>query len=160
MLGGVEEQAKALKYADTYNRNRGVDTSEMWKNAQKSDPRIAAHNKAYVKTQSADDIAKHGSAEAAAIANTYARANISDIRNFSADALKDPAFAKNTTTRKIERASIEMSSAQALATKEGITSEGLRLRAARDKYAPTSAIYKEFDKKRNDLLEKHKAVQT
>jgi hypothetical protein len=75
---------------------------------EKLDPRLAGYNP--------QSIAKHGSASAA-VANAYSQANVSDIRNFSNDALKDPAFIRNTSANKIGRAGLEMSSSQISAVK-------------------------------------------
>ena len=95
--GGIEKMAQRMDYAESSG------ASGIREKAEKSDPRLAGYNK--------QAIAKHGSSEAA-VQNAYSKASVSDIRGFSTDALKDPAFMQHTAPTRVAKAAQEMSSSQ------------------------------------------------
>ncbi|MCX6720956.1 MAG: hypothetical protein NTW11_04085 [Candidatus Staskawiczbacteria bacterium] len=112
--GGTDlgQVAQRMKYAES---SGAIGIREK---AEKLDPRLAAHNQTTVGKVDPADIAKHGSAEAAAVANAYSKASVSDIREFSTDTLKDTAFIENTSASKVEKAASEMSTSKVSAIKD------------------------------------------
>jgi hypothetical protein len=123
--------------------------------AEKLDPRLRGHNSALIKKKMDDDAFNTGPrlTEAAAkqqlVDEGFQKANVSDIRNFSPDTLKDKAFVENTSARNLEFAGREMSASQIAAMKTHADTGGY-LETQR-KETRSADRYKEVTQKQNVL---------
>ena len=96
--GDLQKTADGIKYAEA------AGATGIRSGAEKLDPRLRGYNEQAKAKQTPGDIAKHGSAAAAAVAEGYSKATQTDIQGYSEETLKDKSFATNVLLKNPKRA--------------------------------------------------------